>query len=98
MRIFLGSNLLKNGVSWSGFKGSLIFALGFYTNKALNPSVNTILKEARESLDEAKSLGAECIAHLDKLRETRKTMNHLKQLYDARTDELEELQRGNGVF
>uniref|UniRef100_A0A1J3K9Q6 Uncharacterized protein n=1 Tax=Noccaea caerulescens TaxID=107243 RepID=A0A1J3K9Q6_NOCCA len=93
MRLFLGSNLLKCGVSWRGFKGSLIFALGFYTNHALNPNLGTIIKEAKESLNEAKALTEEGQARIAKFKETQKLMEHLMQLYDARMAELEELKK-----
>ncbi|CAA7022040.1 unnamed protein product [Microthlaspi erraticum] len=96
MRLFLGSNLLKKGVTWGFFKGSIIFALGFHTNRALNPNLGTVIKEAEQSLDEAMSLSDECDARIAKLKETRKLMVHLMQLYDARMAELEEVKKANG--
>ncbi|VVA99408.1 unnamed protein product [Arabis nemorensis] len=90
------SSILKNGVSWRGFKVSAIFALGFYTHDALTPNRKSLVKEAEQALAETKSLLAEAKslkettrANLAQVEAMKKLLDNLLQKYMARLAELE---------
>ncbi|XP_010467515.1 PREDICTED: uncharacterized protein LOC104747563 [Camelina sativa] len=70
------------------FKNAPVFALGYYTNDALTPNANKIIKEAKECLAECKSLVKRAEAELAKLEKMERNMLHL---FKTRMEELGEM-------
>ncbi|EOA33121.1 hypothetical protein CARUB_v10016459mg, partial [Capsella rubella] len=75
------------------FAGAPMFALGYYTNDALTPNTNRILKEAKQAFAEANSLAKAHNADLAKVIETKNMLEDLVQRCMANMIELKTIEK-----